>query len=93
VLGSHKVLFRMKIDVNSGNANRVLNLEIFDGTGNRVVGEKAILRTDFISANAYQDFVIDADFVDGHAYQFRVWYDDNATIHVDNVSVRIPAAD
>ncbi|RCW49437.1 GxGYxYP domain-containing protein [Paenibacillus prosopidis] len=91
--GSHKVMFRMKIDINTGNANRVLNLDIFDGTGNRVVGEKAILRTDFTSAGVYQDFVIDADFVDGHAYQFRVWYDDNATIHIDNVSVRVPVAD
>ncbi|UVI31083.1 GxGYxYP domain-containing protein [Paenibacillus spongiae] len=90
--GSHKVVFRMKIDVNTGNSDRVLNLDIFDGTGNRVAGEKAILRTDFTTAGVYQDFVIDADFVNGHAYQFRVWYDDNSAVHVDNVSVRIPAA-
>ncbi|MCQ6563068.1 GxGYxYP domain-containing protein [Paenibacillus mendelii] len=90
--GSHPVIFRMKIDVNTGSSDRVLNLDIFDGTGNRVVGEKAILRTDFTSADGYQDFVVNADFVTGHSYQFRVWYDDNAAIHVDKVSVRIPAA-
>ncbi|WP_053372293.1 GxGYxYP domain-containing protein [Paenibacillus sp. FJAT-27812] len=90
--GSHKVNFRMKIDANAGDSNRVLNLDIYDGTGNKVIGEKAVLRTDFAAADSYQDFVIDADFVSGHAYQFRVWYDDNSTIHVDHVSVRIAAA-
>lgn len=90
--GSHKVSFRMMIDANAGDSNRVLNLDIYDGTGNKVIGERAILRTDFAAADSYQDFVIDADFMAGHAYQFRVWYDDNSTIHVDRVSVRIPAA-
>lgn len=89
--GSHIVSFRIKIDANTGDSDRVLNLDVFDGTGNKVIGEKAILREDFTSAEVYQDFVIEADFVAGHAYQFRVWYDDRATIHVDHVSVRIPA--
>lgn len=88
--GSLKVDFRIKIDNPVGGSERVLNLDIYDGTGNKVTGEKAVLRSDFNAADTYQSIIMEADFVLGHAYQFRVWYDDNATVQIDNVSVRIP---
>src|SRR4029453_2458370 len=38
-------------------------------------------------ASSYQNLVMEADFVLGHSYEFRVWYDGNSNVKIDSVSV------
>lgn len=85
--GNYNIGFKMMIDNNTATNVRVVNLDIYNQTTNTVVGELAVNRRDFTSANTYQYFTINTNLNLGHSYEFRVYYDDKSYVKVDHVKL------
>ncbi|GLX70959.1 GxGYxYP domain-containing protein [Paenibacillus glycanilyticus] len=86
-IGKHTLTYRMKIDNNKGNKDVVAIIDVVDATTKSVVKQEKITRSQFASANQYQDLSLSFNQTKNQNLQYRVWYADKATITVDNVKV------
>ena len=84
-----KAAFKMKIDVNTGNSDKVVTIDVYDSTAGTVVASQDVLRTDFAKSNAYIDFVLPFSLTgrSTNSLETRVYWYDNAAITVERVTV------
>ncbi|MBI5511234.1 MAG: hypothetical protein HY903_20935 [Deltaproteobacteria bacterium] len=88
-VGHHTATFRLLVDNNTADNLRVVRLEVYDYTANRMLGAtRDVHRRDLSAAFQYQDFAVGFDVpTAGHQLEFRVYWDDTSYVKVDKVSV------
>ncbi|WNG17530.1 hypothetical protein [Cystobacter fuscus] len=84
--GPLSTTFKMKIDVNTGNNDHVVTLDIRDATTGLVLTSFDVYRHQFKAAGVYQDFSLTYENVAGHQLEFRADYKDKAAINIDKVT-------
>jgi hypothetical protein len=84
-----EAVFNVAIDINGGNLDRVLTLDVFDVTGGEILASREIIRTDFNAPLTVQAFRLGFDLRNrvGHSMETRVYWHDNAAIRVESVEV------
>ncbi|MCI0528131.1 MAG: glycoside hydrolase family 99-like domain-containing protein, partial [Nitrospira sp.] len=87
--GSHQALFRLMIDNNQADNNRVITLDVWDATNNKRLGKKDIRRKEFKTPLQYQDFEIKFQNIAGHPLEFRTFWHGGAWIKESKVTVSI----
>ncbi len=87
-LGRNTVRFRMKIDVNTGNADHVATIDVRDNTTGAGLASRQLARTDFDVAGDWVEFPLEFDLSQlGHGVEFRVYWTGRSYIKVDSVRV------
>ena len=86
--GQRVATFRLLIDNNSANNDRVVTLDIYDATAKHVLAQRDINRRDFLNANQYQDFAVVFDSPSANRLEFRTYWHDRAYIRQDSVVIR-----
>ncbi|PLT47020.1 hypothetical protein B8V81_1244 [Paenibacillus pasadenensis] len=87
-VGTHKAAFRLKVDNNGGGNDPVAVLDVYDATTGASIATTSILRQQFAASNEYQTFTL--DFVNdfpGHKLEYRVRFEDKATLTVDKITI------
>ncbi|MRN54695.1 GxGYxYP domain-containing protein [Paenibacillus monticola] len=78
--------FKMKIDSIVGANDKVIRLDVRDGTTGQDLAAFDIYRNQFKANDSYQDFSLSYTNVAGHPLEFRAGYKDNAKISIDKVT-------
>ncbi|SFT27699.1 GxGYxYP domain-containing protein [Paenibacillus sp. BC26] len=86
-MGNRKLTFRIKIDNNTLNNANVAKIDVYDAATGTTVAQSDLTRQQFTSVNQYQNFSLSFNQALGRNLEYRVWYYDNATITVDNVTI------
>lgn len=97
--GRGKANFKLRIDVNNTNLNdRIVNLDIFDRTANKVIASKLLTRGQFMAAGLNENFLSFPLFFnthnainvrpDGvaHELEARVWTYSGAYVEVNSIT-------
>ncbi|MEM7813221.1 MAG: cadherin domain-containing protein, partial [Planctomycetota bacterium] len=75
--------------------SQVMSVDVIDQTaaaqglpaGESVVAWRGLTRSDFATLGEYEEFDLTFEAVEGHTYEFRVYFDDTADVVVDHVRV------
>ncbi|MCD9021538.1 GxGYxYP domain-containing protein [Cohnella silvisoli] len=87
-IGNRKITFRMKVDNNTVNNAQVASIDIWDATAGVTLASQNILRQQFTGANQYQDFSLTFNQTTlNHQLEYRVYYNDVATVTVDKITI------
>ncbi|MDI4643692.1 DUF7402 domain-containing protein [Cohnella hashimotonis] len=84
----HIAAFKLKIDNNSFNDEKVADLEVFDRNTGTLLAQRPIFRKEFVAPSAYQDFYVtfSANGI-ANSLDFRVHWEKQAAMAVDSIKV------
>ena len=87
--GDRVATFRLQIDRNTGNNDRVVTIEVFDANTGRVLpgASRTLYRRDFGQGMRYQDFDVKFTASAGQKLEFRTFWHGSATVWQDDVQV------
>ena len=87
--GDKEVTFRMKTDNNSADNDVVARIEVNDPDLGAIIASKEIRRKDFLTPDAFQDFLLEYESSSiSNRVEYRVYYFKKAYIAVDRVTVK-----
>lgn len=87
-VGRNTARFRMKIDVNTGNADHVATVDVRDSTSGAVLASRPLARDEFAVAGDWVEFPLEFELPAlGHGVELRVYWTGKAYIKVDRVRV------
>jgi hypothetical protein len=85
--GGHSATFRLLVDNNVTNNNRLFTIDIFDASTGRQITMMDITRKMFRSASTYQDFSLDFTAISGQNIEARVYTWGGANVKLDRVTL------
>ena len=85
--GQRTATFRLLIDNNSADNNRILTLDVFDANSGRVIASMNVTRRNFNSPSAYQNFTLRFTAQSGQRLEFRTFWHGGAYVRQDYSSV------
>ena len=87
--GDKEVTFRMKTDNNSADNDVVARIEVNDPDLGAIIASKEIRRKDFLTPDAFQDFLLEYESSSiSNRVEYRVYYFKKAFIAVDRLTVK-----
>lgn len=85
--GPGTVVFKMKIDNNTADNNKQVNIDVYDSTTGAELASQDITRQQFTTANKYQEFNLNYNNpTAGDSLEFRVYWYGGAYIKVDSIT-------
>lgn len=85
VAGGHRATFRLLVDNNTANNNRLLTIDVYTPGGS--IKKLDITRRMFNAANTYQNFTLDFDAQVGQNLEFRVFSWGGSYVKLDKVTL------
>ena len=87
--GDKEVTFRMRTDNNSADNDVIARIEVNDPDLGAIIASKEIRRKDFLTPDAFQDFLLEYESSSiSNRVEYRVYYFKKAFISVDRVTVK-----
>ena len=85
--GNHRVTWRLKIDNKSMDNNPVVRIDVC--SGDKVLVQKEIKRSDFTEADTWQLFDLDFTKTDQQKLEFRTYWMGNSKMELDHITLTI----
>lgn len=85
--GGHSATFRLLVDNNTANNNRLLTIDIFDASTGQPIKKMDITRRMFSSANTYKDFTLDFTAAPGQNIEARVYSWGGSFVKLDKITL------
>ncbi|MDF2567829.1 MAG: hypothetical protein K0R90_1285 [Oscillospiraceae bacterium] len=85
--GENRAFFRMKVDNNTADNNKIATIDVRDATTGAALGSQDITRKQFNVASNYQTFYLSFTQTEGHSLEFRVFWSGASYLKVDYVGV------
>jgi hypothetical protein len=86
--GKRQAAFRLMIDNNTADNNRVLTLDVYDASSGRILSVHDVTRQMFAVPMEYQDFTLEFTADRGQQLEFRTYWHGGAYIRQESTTIR-----